>query len=165
MLSKALTNGTSAASAVLLASSVGGVLRRHDDVFWHGETQAGSPQSCAAILATIDELERIGAQSLADSLSTVMDEELNALAGLSTRIVASGRGLMRALHLTHADGSALDASEVFDLVRSCLRDGVIVQPAPSALQFMPALIFDRAQLAEVFGRVRPTLERFLASAA
>ena len=53
VLSKGLTNGTSAAATLLVAHAVCDEFDRHDSVFVHGETQAGSPPSAAAIVATL----------------------------------------------------------------------------------------------------------------
>ena len=65
--SKGLTNGTCAASAIVVSHDVCEMFERTDAVLFHGETQAGSPISCAAMIATIAEMERLDAVTLPTS--------------------------------------------------------------------------------------------------
>ena len=54
MTSKGLTNGTCAASALVVSAEVCEAFDEADSVLVHGETQAGSPPTSAAIVATIE---------------------------------------------------------------------------------------------------------------
>jgi adenosylmethionine-8-amino-7-oxononanoate aminotransferase len=62
--SKGLTNGTCAASALVVSHEVCEVFESADSMLVHGETQAGTPSSCAAIVATIGEMQRLNAVEL-----------------------------------------------------------------------------------------------------
>lgn len=163
--SKALTNGTCAASALLISAQVLAVLEDANTVFWHGETQAGSPQSCAAIIATIAEFERLDVATAVTRLSEQLDDELAAIAAISPRLSATGRGAMRALHIRHADGRELSADDVFALVNQCRVGGVVVQPSPSSIQFMPALTMPADELREALQRASDCVMAFLAETA
>jgi adenosylmethionine-8-amino-7-oxononanoate aminotransferase len=164
VVSKALTNGTCAASAVLVAPDVVRDLRASGQTFWHGETQAGSPQSCAAIIATIDEMDRLDVGSRVQELERVLARLVGELADLSPRLTVSGRGAMWAIHIRDGRGDSLDTAEVMRLVRECRDAGALVQPGPAALQFLPALTFDQEQLVEYFRRVRRVVARYLNTA-
>ena len=164
MVSKALTNGTCAASAVLVAPDVVRDLRASGQTFWHGETQAGSPQSCAAIIATIDEMDRLDVGSRLQELERVLARLVGELADLSPRLTVSGRGAMWAIHIRDGRGDSLDTAEVMRLVRECRDAGALVQPGPAALQFLPALTFDQERLVEYFRRVRRVVARYLNTA-
>ncbi|WP_052226859.1 daptide-type RiPP biosynthesis methyltransferase [Microbacterium mangrovi] len=163
--SKALTNGTCAASALLVSPDALAVLDDADAVFWHGETQAGSPQSCAAILATIAEFERLDIASTVHALSDALAAGIGAIADSSGRLSTTGCGAMRALRIRHEDGRDLSTDEVLDLVTRCRIAGVVVQPSPSAIQFMPALTMPLEVLEEAIGRVSLCVSEFLAEPA
>ena len=164
LTSKALTNGTCAASAALVAPDVMRDLRASGQTFWHGETQAGSPQSCAAIIATIDEMHRLDIGSRVLELERVLARLVGELADLSPRLTATGLGAMWAIHLRDGNGEPLDTALVVRLVRECCDGGALVQPGPAALQFLPALTFDLDRLAEYFRRVRLVVARYLDTA-
>ncbi|GAA3283356.1 daptide-type RiPP biosynthesis aminotransferase [Nesterenkonia halobia] len=163
--SKALTNGTSAASAILVSAEATAVLDDADQVFWHGETQAGSPQSCAAIVATIDEFERLDIATKVTSLAAELEAGIDAIATTSDRLSTTGRGAMRALQIRHFDGSHLSSDEVFDLVNRCRAAGVVVQPSPSSIQLMPALTMSSPELHEALQRVSACVSAYLAESS
>lgn len=153
--SKALTNGTCAASAVLVSSDVMSELAAGDEVYWHGETQAGSPQHCAAIVATLDEIDRLGVPDLVRRQSDALDEVLTRWAALSPRFSTTGTGSMRALHLG-ADGPA-DPDLVMRVVGACLDAGAIVQPGPGCIQVLPAFTMTDDELRRYATRVEGVL--------
>ncbi|ROS76628.1 aminotransferase class III-fold pyridoxal phosphate-dependent enzyme [Cellulomonas sp. PhB143] len=163
VLSKALTNGTCAASAVLVSDRILGVLATHDEIFWHGETQAGSPQSCAAMLATIDEFERLDVASTVRDLAVRLEAGVGEIAAASPRLSASGRGAMWAVHIDGPDGRPVSSDDVYQLVRACRRDGVIVQPSPSAIQIMPAFTMEQSTVDDLLARVDGTIGELLAA--
>ncbi|NYD67011.1 aminotransferase class III-fold pyridoxal phosphate-dependent enzyme [Agromyces atrinae] len=160
--SKALTNGTSAAAAILLARGPADVLRSDENWFWHGETQAGSPQSCAAIIATIDEFERQDVAASAARVARRLGRYLDGVAARSTRAESVGVGSFRALHLVGRDGTPLGGAEVTELVELYRSYGVLVQPGPCAVQFVPALTYSDTDLDELERRSDLAIDEFLA---
>lgn len=148
VLSKALTNGAAAASAVLVSAELSDVFDRNDAVFVHAETQAGTPASCAAMTATAAEFDRMGALRLAQELGAALDHMIMRLAEQPWVGSVHGRGCFRSLSLTTA-GRPMDALEVTAVVAAIRRAGAIVQPGPSCIQLIPAYIYENAQLEEL----------------
>jgi adenosylmethionine-8-amino-7-oxononanoate aminotransferase len=161
VVSKALTNGTCAASALLLGQRVFDTLDEAQQVFWHGETQAGSPQSCAAIIATLEEIERLNVEESAARVGQRLADFVAGLERLSPRVRGFGRGCFRAVQLFDDDGELIGTDQVMDLVGECRRRGAIVQPSPGALQFVPALTYPDAELDVLFGRIQGVVADFI----
>ncbi|BFO21406.1 aspartate aminotransferase family protein [Streptomyces sp. KM77-8] len=128
--SKGLTNGTAAAAAVVVSRDVAAAFSRPGTLLMHGETQAGTPVSCAAILATIDEMRRLDAIGLAQRLSAGLDAELDALIAGHDRVSrATGVGCMRSLRVVTDGETRFPRQGCRPLwprsvtrVRSCTRD-------------------------------------------
>ncbi|PRB41597.1 aminotransferase class III [Arthrobacter sp. MYb23] len=147
--SKGLTNGTSACAALLVAQRVTRRFDTTEAVFVHGETQAGTPATCAAILSTIAEMKRLDHHTLnkqvAESLSNLM-EELQRFPGVGN---STGRGCMRGLKLHSRNGMPLPSEGVLDVVRSIHQTGAIVQPGPGRIQLLPALTYTEENFEEL----------------
>ncbi|MEU7527269.1 daptide-type RiPP biosynthesis aminotransferase [Saccharothrix sp. NPDC042600] len=156
--SKGLTNGTCGAAAVMVSHAISSTVAAADAVLVHGETQAGTPSTCAAILATLAETDRLDALGLASRLSA----ELTALAeGLADHPLVEGHrgtGCFRALLLRGTDGH-LDADQVARVVTEIAGEGALVQPGPSAVQLVPALTYGVGEVAELEQCVRKGLDR------
>ncbi|ARX84971.1 MULTISPECIES: daptide-type RiPP biosynthesis aminotransferase [Streptomyces] len=140
LTSKGLTNGTCAASAVLVSHAIAEAFERHDTVLMHAETQAGTPASCAAITTTLEQFAELDV--LAASARTA--ERLDTLlAELTERIPAvhstSGVGCFRAVHLRDADGDRFDGQAVQDVIAAVRDHGALVYPGPGCVQLVPML--------------------------
>lgn len=159
--SKALTNGTCAASALLLTSEIVSIFAESGTIFWHGETQAGSPQSCAAILATIAEFERLDVAGSSARVAERLDEFLDRLTTQSDRLSHAGRGCFRAIEILKPDLAPLSAIEVTKLVDRFRDAGLLVQPGPSAIQLIPNLLINDVDLDLAFKIVTQVLFDFL----
>jgi hypothetical protein len=159
--SKALTNGTCAASALLIAAGVISRFEESGATFWHGETQAGSPQSCAAIIATINEFQRLDAGGSSARVSERLDEFLSGLTSRFSQISQTGRGCFRAIGLVHSDASPLTGDQVSTLVSRCRDRGLLVQPGPSAIQLVPNLLMSDADLDRAFATLSSVLIEYL----
>ncbi|MFE1327308.1 daptide-type RiPP biosynthesis aminotransferase [Streptomyces sp. NPDC058735] len=158
--SKGLTNGTSAAAAVLAAQSVADVFDDTGVVLSHGETQAGTPVTCATILATISEMRRLDAVALGRRLAGRLDEELSTLVAEHPLVTGTtGVGCFRSVRVTAADGSGvpLPQSEVPSLVAAVREAGAIVHPGLHGIQLFPALTYTDAELDELLACVRAGL--------
>ena len=159
--SKALTNGTCAAAALLVDEHIVHSFQTTSAVFWHGETQAGGPQSAAAILATIGEFERLDVTTESFRVAKRLDTFIADYVVLSPRVSADGRGCFRALRLLGPSGEALDGGQIAEVVREAQCAGVLVQPGPSCIQLVPNLLMSDTDLDELFRRLRTVLDSFL----
>lgn len=147
VMSKALTNGTCPAAAVAVNERIASAFRRSDALLVHGETQAGTPPSCAAIIATLDLFEAMGAEELFQSVSTQLDRVEARLLASPRVLGVHGRGAFRALRigLGAADERA-SREEVLRLVEQIRQRGVLVHPGPAGVQLIPAAVSAPADL-------------------
>jgi len=147
--SKGLTNGTCAASAVVVSHDVCEVFERADAVLFHGETQAGAPSSCAAMVATIAEMERLDACGRAAKLSDRLDVLLDDLADHPLVVEHRGAGCFRGLALTVPTDP---------LVAAARRRGLIIQPGTDFVMLIPALTYSDADFVELETSLRAALD-------
>ncbi len=159
-----MTNGTCAAAAVLVARGVDAAFTDADAVFVHAETQAGTPMTCAAILATLEEMRRLDVEVLSHRLSARLDAELKALGDrLPLLTVTEGVGCFRYLGFAAPGGGPLTAENVADLVAAVREAGAIVHPGPQGVQLIPALTYTDADLDELLDCVARGAETFFAA--
>ncbi|MGH3765862.1 MAG: daptide-type RiPP biosynthesis aminotransferase [Pseudonocardiaceae bacterium] len=156
--SKGLTNGTCAASAVVVSHEVCTIFERKDAVLVHGETQAGTPSSCAAILATIQEMERLDACARAVQNSIRLDDLLERLSVHPLVSGYRGAGCFRALQLSVPGVSPL-------VIAAARRAGVVVQPGLDCVQLVPALIYGDSEFAELATHLVTALDQVAEKAA
>src|SRR3569833_1983856 len=147
--SKGLTNGTCAASAVVVSHSLCEVFERADAVLFHGETQAGTPSSCAAIVATIAEVQRLKACDRSRKLSARLDALLEDLAKHPLVVEARGAGCFRGLQLSVPTDP---------LVAAARRRGLIIQPGTDFIMLIPALTYTDEDFAELDASLRAALD-------
>ncbi|SFR24946.1 hypothetical protein SAMN04488564_108154 [Lentzea waywayandensis] len=148
--SKGLTNGTCAASALVVSHEVCEVFESADSMLVHGETQAGTPSSCAAIVATIEEMQRLNAVELGLANSLRLDGVLERLAQHPLVTGHRGAGCFRALELVPGVAQ--------QVVESARRRGLIVQPGPDCVQLVPALIYGADEFDELEGLLLASLD-------
>jgi adenosylmethionine-8-amino-7-oxononanoate aminotransferase len=158
---KGMTNGAQAASALIVASSVAQTFFEAGAVLAHAETQAGSPPSCAAVLATIAEMKRLDALGLSATLARRLECNLPLLVGRVPFVSAArGKGCFWALRLSDEGGAPLEQART-DAISAAIRDaGGLVQSGPSCLQLMPALIYTEENLDILLGCIVNGLEAF-----
>lgn len=124
------------------------VFERADVVLFHGETQAGSPTSCAAILATIAEMERLDACTSANKISIQLEELLNDLASHPMVVEHRGVGCFRGVQLTGPSAP---------LVAAARRRGLIVQPGTDFFMLVPALTYSAEDFDELAASLRAAM--------
>jgi adenosylmethionine-8-amino-7-oxononanoate aminotransferase len=152
--SKAMTNGTLAAAALVVSESVASEFVDQGAILGHAETQAGTAVVGAAVVATAAELRRLDAVASSRRLSAYLDVALARLVD-EHRLVTSctGAGCLRAVHLAEAAGIPLPAPQV-DAVVSAIRDaGALVHPGPGCVQLVPALVYTEDELDELVSLV------------
>lgn len=147
--SKGLTNGTSACAALLIAGRITDFFDHTESVFVHGETQAGTPATCAAILATISEMKRLDHEKLNKEVTEGLDRLIAELKDIRGVGGATGRGCMRGLKLHSDNGSALSPNGTLAVVRRIHQSGAMVQPGPGRIQLLPALTYTEQNFQEL----------------
>lgn len=164
--SKGLTNGTSAAAAVVASHKVADAFTDAGALLSHGETQAGTPVTCATILATVEEMRRLDAVALGQRLSARLDTELERLTAEHPRVSGTtGTGCFRSVRVTATDGSPLPQTEVPALVAAIREAGAVVHPGVNGIQLFPALTYTEAELTELLDCVRTGITAYTASSA
>jgi adenosylmethionine-8-amino-7-oxononanoate aminotransferase len=158
---KGLTNGTQAASAVIVSNMVAEAFTMSNAILGHAETQAGTPVVCAAISATIAEMQRLDAVSRSSELSARLDIELARMVGNEPLVNATtGMGCLRSLRLSYGDGTPLEQAEVPAVIAAIREAGALVHPGPSCIQLLPALIYSDADLDELLNCVKRGLAAY-----
>ncbi|MGO4246460.1 daptide-type RiPP biosynthesis aminotransferase [Paenarthrobacter sp. RAF54_2] len=151
--SKGLTNGTSACAALLIGQRVTQLFDKNEAVFVHGETQAGTPATCAAILSTISEMRRLDHTTLTQRVSEGVNKLIAKLQGVPGVGESSGRSCMRGILLRAKSGSPLSPNGVLAIVRRIHQAGAIVQPGPSRIQLLPALTYTQENFEELHAAI------------
>ena len=110
----------------------------------HTSTYLGNPLGCAAALATIDEIERLGLPARAHRLGKMTVRGSAKRIAWSRRgvIDVRGRGLLRAVQLDRAGRAER-------IVRQALRNGVIFLQSGAhgdVVTISPPLVIEEAQL-------------------
>ncbi len=146
--SKGLTNGTCAASAIVVAHGVCEMFERNDAVLFHGETQAGSPTSCAAIIATIAEMERLDAVTRAQKLTLKLDGLLEEISTHPLVVETRGLGCFRGIQLSVPSDP---------LTAAARRHGLIVQPGTDFIMLVPSLTYSDEEFEELATGLRAAL--------
>jgi adenosylmethionine-8-amino-7-oxononanoate aminotransferase len=162
VVSKGLTNGTCAAAAVLVSHAICDVFEEHDAALVHGETQAGTPPTCAAILATLAEMRRLDALERGRAVAALLERHVSELVDEHPLVTgADGIGCFRALRVAHRDGDPFSMLDVRRAVRKIRRAGAVVHPGPNCLQLIPALVYEDDDVALLVERVRVGLDSLL----
>lgn len=156
LMSKGLTNGTCSVAAVLVSHAICAAFERHDALLTHAETQAGTPATCAAILATIAEMERLDALRNGVAVAARLDGILADLAKIPIVASGGGAGCFRSVRLSR-DGQPLTDAMVTGIVERVRQAGVVVSAGPSCLQLTPALVYSDEDVEELATVLREVL--------
>lgn len=108
----------------------------------HTSTYLGNPMGCAAALATIDEIERLGLPAKARQAGLALGARLEALRARKNVTAARGRGLFWGIQLR-------DAATADRVVKRALASGVIVLqagPQGDTISIAPPLVITDRQL-------------------
>ncbi|MGA8097383.1 MAG: aspartate aminotransferase family protein [Candidatus Cybelea sp.] len=108
----------------------------------HTSTFLGNPLGCAAALATIDEMERLGLPARAERIGERLGLRLDALNGERSVSDVRGRGLFWGVALR-------DATTAFTIVKEALARGVIFLQsgvAGDTIAISPPLTIEESQL-------------------
>jgi adenosylmethionine-8-amino-7-oxononanoate aminotransferase/SAM-dependent methyltransferase len=160
VLSKGLTNGTCAAACVLASHAVCEEFDRRDAILIHGETQAGTPVTAAAISTVLELASASAGAGDPQRIAQRLDHRLQQLAAdASGQLALSGRGCFRGVTVADTGGRPLDGAGVTRLVDAVRRSGAIVHPGPHGVQLVPALIYTDEQVDLLVAALAAGLDR------
>ncbi|MGB8381543.1 MAG: daptide-type RiPP biosynthesis aminotransferase [Dermatophilaceae bacterium] len=158
--SKALTNGTLPASAVLTGARVARTFHESGAVLVHAETQAGSAVTSAAILATLQEMQRLDAVTAGRRVARRLQSGLHELLEREPAVRSvRGVGCMWALEIG-SESDPMPQQGVPELVRMVRAAGANTHPGPHGIQLLPALTYTDAEVDELLECVRNGLRQF-----
>jgi len=151
-LAKGLASGLPV-GACLTAGRARGVLKPGT----HGSTFGGNPLVCAAVLATLDAVDKDRLMENAVRVGDKIRAGLAAaLAGLGGVVEIRGRGLMIGVELDRPCG---------EIAAAALEAGLIVNvTADNVIRLLPPLVMSEAEGAMVVERLAPLVHAFLAKA-
>jgi len=158
---KQLTNGVVPMGAVMVSSEIYDVFMAQGGPdymveFPHGYTYSGHPIACAAAHAALDLFER------EDHVGAVLEREaffedcLHALANHPHVTDVRNFGLAGALTLAAYPGEP--ARRPYEIAQWCWQRGLYVRYGGDTLQFGPAFVMDRDDMAEIFNIVGDALK-------
>ena len=158
---KGMTNGAQAASALIVSTAVAERFFVAEALLGHAETQAGSPPSCAAVLATVAEMRRLDGLGRSAALGAELERRLSALVGRVPFVgAATGKGCLWALHLIDENRLPLDQPRTDAVATAILEAGAIIHSGPNCLQVLPALIYSNEDLDALIGCIEAGLVAF-----
>ena len=170
--SKVITGGFFPMGAIVLAPAISERVAKASatlDELPTGFTTGGHPVGCAIGLAVLDQLLDGGVFANVEQVAPLFQKRLAGMADHPMVGEARGVGLMGALELVADKRSkaAFDGTlEVSERVaRQALRNGLICRPLGAALVLAPPFIITEAQIDELFGTLRRTLDEVWAGLA
>jgi beta-alanine--pyruvate transaminase len=125
--------------------------------FFHGYTYSGHPLACAAALATLDLYRDEGLLTRAAELESYWQDGLHSLKGVRNVIDLRNLGLMGAIELESRPG-AVGARAFEAHVKAFFDESLMVRYTGDIVAFSPPLIISKAQIDEIFGRLRRVLQ-------
>ena len=139
ILSKGLTNGLVAASAIAVGPRAVDALRSSSLRLIHLETQAGTPMSCAAMISALSHGKRLHEAGVIDRAGRNVQEVLDEVAESVGSLRAHGVGCLRFLTPTDSQSRLTDAGPGA-IVEELYDAGVLGHPTLRGLAIVPAFV-------------------------
>jgi beta-alanine--pyruvate transaminase len=157
---KQITNGTVPLGAVVASQAIfdtfmdaGGP--EYMVEFPHGYTYSGHPLACAAGLAALDLFERERLDEQVAEKAGYFEDCIHGLANHPHVLDVRNLGFAGALTLAPYPGEP--ARRPYEIAMACWQRGLYVRYGGDTLQFGPAFVMEREQIAEMFGIVSDAL--------
>jgi beta-alanine--pyruvate transaminase len=157
---KQLTNGTVPMGAVVVREAIYQAFMEQGGPdymveFPHGYTYSGHPLACAAGLAALDLFEREGFDRLVAEKAGYFEDCIHGLANHPHVLDVRNLGFAGALTLESYPGEP--ARRPFEVAMYCWQRGLYLRYGGDTVQFGPAFVMDRADIAEMFNIVGDAL--------
>ncbi len=157
---KQLTNGVVPMGAVVVSPEIyqafmDGGGPEYMVEFPHGYTYSGHPVACAAGLAALDVFEQDDLAAQARDKTQVLEDCIHGLANHPHVLDVRNLGMAGALTLEAYPGEP--ARRPFEVAMWCWQRGLYVRYGGDTLQFGPAFVMDKADIAEMFNVVGDAL--------
>jgi beta-alanine--pyruvate transaminase len=157
-LAKGITNATVPMGAVVANTDI------HDTFmsapagieFFHGYTYSSHVLACAASIATLDTYAEEGLFERAAELSPYFEEAAHSLADLEPVIDVRNLGLVAGIELAPRPGAP--GARGYEVFVACYEAGLLVRATGDILAISPPLIISRAQIDELFEKLREAIQ-------
>jgi beta-alanine--pyruvate transaminase len=157
-LAKGITNATVPMGATVASTQVHDAFMQGPPgaiEFFHGYTYSSHVLACAASIATLDTYRDEGLFERAAELSPYFEEAAHRLAGLPNVIDIRNLGLVAGIELASRPGAV--GARAYEIFVKCYETGVLVRATADILAISPPLIISRAQIDEIFGKLRDAI--------
>jgi adenosylmethionine-8-amino-7-oxononanoate aminotransferase len=106
-------------------------------------------------------MERLEALKRASVVISKLDGLLAGLSDHPLVVGDDGLGLFRALRLAMPDGKPVPFPVLINILNEIRQAGAVVQPGPSCVQLVPALVYEQEDIDQLASSVRQGLDRAL----
>jgi beta-alanine--pyruvate transaminase len=157
---KGINSGTVPMGAVFAREGIYDAFMNGPDTaieFFHGYTYSGHPLACAAALATLDVYRDEGLLTRAAELEDYWADAVHSLKGVRHVIDLRNIGLMAAVELAPRPG-APGARAYEAHVKAFFDESLMLRYTGDIVACSPPLIISKAQIDEIFGRLKRVLE-------
>ena len=155
---KGLTNGVIPMGAVIVADKIYQSAMENADApieLFHGYTYSANPIACAAALATLASYKKNDLFRRASLLSTVWEEEIHSLKGLSHVIDIRNLGLVGAIELAPRNGAP--GARAFEAMKAAWDSGLMIRVTGDIIALSPPLIISEPEIKTLFQTLREVL--------
>ncbi|MDI7860813.1 aspartate aminotransferase family protein [Rhizobiaceae bacterium n13] len=155
---KGLTNGVIPMGAVFVTSEIHDAFMNgpeHMIEFFHGYTYSGNPIACAAALGTLDTYKDEGLLTRAAELASYWEDGLHSLKDCPHVIDIRNLGLIGAIELDPIAGEP--TKRAFSAFLKAYEKGLLIRTTGDIIALSPPLIIEKAQIDELFGKLREVL--------
>lgn len=156
---KGLTNGVIPMGAVFVTSEIHDAFMtgpEHLIEFFHGYTYSGNPIASAAALGTLDTYKEEGLLTRAAELAPYWEEALHSLTDCPHVIDIRNIGLIGAIELEPIAGEP--TKRAFSAFLKAYEKGLLIRTTGDIIALSPPLIISKAQIDELFGKLRDVLK-------
>jgi beta-alanine--pyruvate transaminase len=155
---KGITNGVVPMGAVFVKKEIYEAFMTGPDhviEFFHGYTYSGNPIATAAALGTLDTYAEEGLLTRGAELAPYFEDALHSLKGTRNVIDIRNTGLVGAIELEAIPGQP--TKRAFTAFVKAFEDGLMIRTTGDIIALSPPLIITKAQIDELFGKLRKIL--------
>jgi beta-alanine--pyruvate transaminase len=158
-LAKGITNATVPMGATVVSTTVyDAFMQGPPNVidFFHGYTYSAHALACAASIATLDTYRDEGIFERAAELSPYFEDAAHSLNGVRHVIDVRNLGIVAGVELSPRPGAP--GARAYEVFVKCYENGLLVRVTGDIVAISPPLIASRAQIDEIFGKLREAIE-------